>query len=181
MNLEDLNVSEDFSSAISRPAREELSFSFSELMQTVLSHQKECSPTSLESLRELGDNSKNFSVVVNHRIIPVKAVVVSLYTIMSHCSKSRFFHNQDEGFVIDGSNEQNWDTTVTDEYKQILMNAKKNCGQFYITSGASRTSEILMDTAKMRELMRKVKRCSANAECYNENGQVLEKAVASML
>uniref|UniRef100_A0AAF5PYQ1 Uncharacterized protein n=1 Tax=Wuchereria bancrofti TaxID=6293 RepID=A0AAF5PYQ1_WUCBA len=25
-----------------------------ELMQTVLSHQKECSPTSLESLRELG-------------------------------------------------------------------------------------------------------------------------------
>ncbi|EJW75215.1 hypothetical protein WUBG_13878 [Wuchereria bancrofti] len=136
-------------------------------MQTVLSHQKECSPTSLESLRELGDNSKNFSVVVNHRIIPVKAVVVSLYTIMSHCSKSRFFHNQDEGFVIDGSNEQNWDTTVTDEYKQILMNDKKK--------------EILMDTAKMRELMRKVKRCSANAECYNENGQVLEKAVASML
>ncbi|VDN87903.1 unnamed protein product [Brugia pahangi] len=27
-----------------------------------------------------------------------------------------------------------------------------------------------MDSAKMRKLMRKVKRFSANAECYKENG-----------
>ncbi|VDM97784.1 unnamed protein product [Onchocerca ochengi] len=44
-------------------------------------HHPECSPTSLESLRELGDKLKDFSVVANHRIIPLRTVLVSILVI----------------------------------------------------------------------------------------------------
>lgn len=46
------------------------------------SHHAECLPASLESLRELGDDLKNFCVVANHRIIPLKAVLVRIICII---------------------------------------------------------------------------------------------------
>ncbi|VDN84460.1 unnamed protein product [Brugia pahangi] len=66
-------------------------------VKTVLSHHTGCSPTSLESLKELGNDSK--------------ATSCEVYLWKFDSMKALF---------IDRSNEQNWDTTVTDE---ILMHA----------------------------------------------------------
>ncbi|MCP9263787.1 hypothetical protein DINM_007164 [Dirofilaria immitis] len=74
-------------------------------------HHAECLPTSLESLRELGDNLKDFCVVANHRIIPLKAVLEFEYSIL---------HEQDESFLTGGSNEQNWNTANLDD--EMLIN-----------------------------------------------------------
>ncbi|VIO92369.1 Uncharacterized protein BM_BM10634 [Brugia malayi] len=142
-------------------------------------HHAECSPSTLESLRELGDDLKNFCVVANRRIIPLKAVIESEYNI---------FHEPDESFLTGGSNEQNWDTPAMDE--EILINPTSVsklgeqrcfCRRLY-EENMELYQEMLRSVHQMRSLINEMKRISgANDEYYIEDGQVLEESDSSTL
>ncbi|VDM09458.1 unnamed protein product [Wuchereria bancrofti] len=154
----------------------------SDLVVEYPTHHAECSPSTLESLRELGDGLKDFCVVASRRIIPLKAVIVSIE------SEYNIFHEQDESFLTGGSNEQNWDTTAMDE--EILINPTSVpklreqrcfCRRLY-EENMELYQEMLRSVHQMRALINEMKRISgANAEYYIEDGQVLEESDSSTL
>uniref|UniRef100_A0A1I8ECJ8 RYYR-CCHC domain-containing protein n=1 Tax=Wuchereria bancrofti TaxID=6293 RepID=A0A1I8ECJ8_WUCBA len=149
----------------------------SDLVVEYPTHHAECSPSTLESLRELGDGLKDFCVVASRRIIPLKAE-----------SEYNIFHEQDESFLTGGSNEQNWDTTAMDE--EILINPTSVpklreqrcfCRRLY-EENMELYQEMLRSVHQMRALINEMKRISgANAEYYIEDGQVLEESDSSTL
>uniref|UniRef100_A0A0R3RWH3 C2H2-type domain-containing protein n=1 Tax=Elaeophora elaphi TaxID=1147741 RepID=A0A0R3RWH3_9BILA len=140
-------------------------------------HHAECSPTSLESLRELGNDLKDFCVVANHRIIPLKAE-----------SKCYVSHEPDEGF-LGGSDGQNWDTTVLMD-EDIIINStpvpksqeqRCFCRRLY-EENVELYQEMLRSVDEMRSLISEMKRISgANTEYYIEDGQILEEGDNSTL
>ncbi|EFO19062.2 hypothetical protein LOAG_09433 [Loa loa] len=133
-------------------------------------HHVECSPIALESLRELGDDLKNFCVVADRRIIPLKAVVEA---------ECNIFREPNESFLIDGSDKQNWDRTILDE--EILINSTSVpklrgrrcfCRRLY-EENMKLCQEMLESVEEMRSLFTEMKRISgANAEYYIEDGEV---------
>ncbi|KAL3995570.1 hypothetical protein ACH3XW_26360 [Acanthocheilonema viteae] len=140
-------------------------------------HHAECLPTSLESLRELGDHLKDFCVVANHRIIPLKAE--------SECNK---FHEPDESFHTRASDQQNWDTTDMDE--GILINSTSVskpqeqrcfCRRLY-EGNVELYQEMLRSVDEMRSLVSEMKRISGvDVQYYIEDGQALEESENSTL
>ncbi|VDK88668.1 unnamed protein product [Litomosoides sigmodontis] len=142
-------------------------------------HHAECSPTSLESLRQLGDDLKNFCVVANHRIISLKTVLESEFDV---------FHEPDEDFLIGGSDEQSWDTTIVDE--GIVINPASVskpqeqrcfCRRLY-EENLELYQEMLRSVDEMRSMVNEMKHISgANAEYYIDDSQILEEGDNSTL
>uniref|UniRef100_A0A915PHI5 SET domain-containing protein n=1 Tax=Setaria digitata TaxID=48799 RepID=A0A915PHI5_9BILA len=142
-------------------------------------HHPECSATSLESLRELGDDLKNFCVVANHRIISLKAVIESEFTVL---------RDPGESFVINESDQQNWDAPIMDE--DILMNSaslpkvpnERCCCRRIYEENMELYQEMLRSVDEMRSLVSEMKRISGvSTEYYVEDGQILEQGDNSAL